>query len=252
MSRRVVNGVLIVIVLLLTGANAAPFSPNTAAVAEPGALADVAGTREHVERQAILGLVNEHRHLAGPAWRQSLADVIYEESVAVGVDPLLIAAIVARESSFRTRVVSRCGAVGLMQLRPFVARELARRQKIDWNGHDTLQSPELNVRLGATYFRQLFERFEEDPRLALAAYHRGPTRLRRQLDRGPLGDSRYVDGVLGVYQRLDMLRHERLMSPDRRALSARAHGDAAPELAGSTDGPSQRPGRPPSEAGTTV
>jgi soluble lytic murein transglycosylase len=167
--------------------------------------------RERVERSTILALVSAHQRSVDEDWRRQLADVIYEESIAAGVDPLMVAAIVAKESSFRSRVVSRKGAVGLMQLRPFVAREIAERRQLKWNGRETLRRPELNVRLGASYYKQLFERFEGDPRLALAAYHRGPTRVRRQLSRGTFGDSRYARNVLGLYQRLDAQRRNQLL-----------------------------------------
>jgi hypothetical protein len=70
--------------------------------------------RERVERSTILALVSAHQRSVDEDWRRQLADVIYEESIAAGVDPLMVAAIVAKESSFRSRVVSRKGAVGLM------------------------------------------------------------------------------------------------------------------------------------------
>jgi soluble lytic murein transglycosylase len=166
--------------------------------------------RAQIEREAILDLVHEYRFITDHASIDRLSDAIHQEAVAAGVDPLLVAAIVARESSFRSRVESHAGAVGLMQLRPFVAKDLAERHQVEWRGLETLHAPELNLRLGARYYRELTVRFGGDPRLALAAYHRGPTRLARQLERGPLGDSRYVDRVLELYERLDERRREGL------------------------------------------
>ena len=168
-------------------------------------------TFEQIDRQTILALVNEHRGDTDVEWRRHVSDVIYEEAMAVGIDPLLVAAIVARESSFRNRVVSHAGAVGMMQLRPFVARDLARQNDLEWQGRETLHRPELNVRLGASYYRKLIDRFEGDALLALAAYHRGPTRLRRQLNRGTFAGSRYALGVLGLYEALDSRRADLLL-----------------------------------------
>ena len=64
-----------------------------------------------------------------------------------------------------------------MQLRPFVAKDLAQRNSIEWHGRATLNSPETNVRLGILYYKELIDRFNGDERLALAAYNMGPTRV---------------------------------------------------------------------------
>lgn len=154
------------------------------------------------ERQAILGLVRSHRRSASDRWCNELADAVYRESVEAGIDPLFVASIVATESSFNSRVVSSAGAVGLMQLRPWVARDLARRQRIEWSGVDTLNSPRLNVRLGILYYRELVDRFDGDPHLALTAYNYGPTRVSRQLATGNFSGSRYASGIIHLYDRL--------------------------------------------------
>ena len=161
---------------------------------------------EQIDRQAILALIDQHRGDADATWRRQVSDAFYDEAMAAGIDPLLVAAIVARESSFRDRVVSHAGAIGLMQLRPFVARELARQNDIEWQGLDTLHRPDLNVRLGASYYRQLIDRFDGDALLALAAYNRGPTRLRRQIDRGTYAGCRYAQRVLALYDSLTAVR----------------------------------------------
>ena len=166
---------------------------------------------EQVDRQAILALVGEHRADTDTEWRAQVSDAIYDEAMAAGIDPLLVAAIVARESSFRERVVSHAGAVGLMQLRPFVAEDLARQNDLEWKGRETLNRPELNVRLGASYYRQLVVRFDGDAQLALAAYHRGPTRLRRQLERGTFTGSRYASRVMELYEALSAGRSDLLL-----------------------------------------
>jgi soluble lytic murein transglycosylase-like protein len=166
---------------------------------------------EQVDRQAILALIDEHRADTDAEWRVQVSDAIYDEAMAAGIDPLLVAAIVARESSFRNRVVSHAGAVGLMQLRPFVAEDLARQNDLEWQGRETLHHPELNVRLGASYYRQLVHRFDGDAQLALAAYHRGPTRLRRQLERGTFTGSQYASRVMELYETLSAGRSDLLL-----------------------------------------
>jgi len=155
-----------------------------------------------VELQAIQSLAQEHSSSAA----DDLAGIIHKEATAAGIDPLMVAAIVAKESSFRTTVVSRAGAVGLMQLRPFVARDIAERIDLEWSGTPTLREPKHNLRLGIRYYAELVERFEGDVHLALVAYNRGPTRLSKQLRSGMTITSRYADRILGLYEDLDEQR----------------------------------------------
>lgn len=166
--------------------------------------------RARIERETILRLVSDHRRASEAAWADRLTDAIFEQSVAVGLDPLLVAAIAARESSFRSRAVSHAGAVGLMQIRPFVARDLAQRSELAWNGTGTLHEPESNIRLGALYYLELEQRFSGNTEHALAAYHRGPTRLARQLQNGRYSGSSYADRVRSLYRELDEHRSQQL------------------------------------------
>jgi soluble lytic murein transglycosylase len=160
-----------------------------------------AEARSMLEYEQVLDVVRDHRQAARDTWRRTLAKAIVKEAQAEHVDPLLIASIVARESSFRTRVVSHAGAVGLMQLRPWVAEDLALRTDVEWAGVQTLHTPHLNVRLGVRYYKELLERFG-DERIALTAYCYGPSRVARQLRRGTYSGSRYAEDILGLYRRL--------------------------------------------------
>lgn len=154
------------------------------------------------EREAILSLVREHRRSASDPWLAAVTEAIHAEAVEADVDPLLVASIVARESSFRTDVVSHKGAVGLMQLRPFVARDLSSKSGVTWSGTESLRRPELNVRLGILYYKELVDRFDGDAATALTAYNVGPTRVSRQLRSGTYRGSRYADEILDLYHRL--------------------------------------------------
>jgi soluble lytic murein transglycosylase-like protein len=186
------------------------FSPAGSRAPLPGEGPPRSSARERIERETILDLVRRHRRFDTECWQRHLTEVIHTESRAAGLDPLLVAAIVARESSFRSRAESTAGARGLMQVRPFVGYDVAVRHDVAWRGIETLHEPRLNVRLGATYYRELVSRFE-DAGLALAAYHRGPTRLSRQLTAGSFGDSLYARRVLELYASLDRERQHRLV-----------------------------------------
>lgn len=154
------------------------------------------------EQESILQLVREHQGQFSHCSQLQLAEAIYREAVDAQVDPLMVASIIAKESSFRDSAVSHAGAMGLMQLRPWVAADVAERGDLVWHGPSTLNDAELNVRLGIRYFKELLERFDGDQQLALTAYNFGPTRVSRQVRAGTFGGSKYADGILNLYAEL--------------------------------------------------
>jgi len=99
-------------------------------------------------------------------WRAEVTDA----AARAGLDPYLVAAVVREESSYYPRAVSRAGARGLMQLLPQTAKLLAPPGDLD--------DPVLNLQLGTRFLAALLREWS-DPRLALAAYNAGPTRLRQ-------------------------------------------------------------------------
>jgi len=157
--------------------------------------------RFELDYETVLEVVRTHRPTAADGWLHTLATAIVEEARAEAIDPLFVTAIIAKESSFKSRVVSHAGAVGLMQLRPWVAEDLALRTDVEWNGKQTLHTPHLNIRLGVRYYKELVERFG-DEQIALTAYCFGPSRVSSQLRRGTFGGSRYAREILALYERL--------------------------------------------------
>lgn len=158
------------------------------------------------ERERILEMVLEYRRSEPSEALEALADAIYDESMSAAVDPLLVASIVATESSFRHSAVSSTGAIGLMQIRPFVAGELAGRLNLERFEPQSLHTPSINMRLGIFYYKELVERFGGDAQKALTAYNYGPSRVRRQLRDGTYVGSAYAHEVLALYGRLSSAR----------------------------------------------
>lgn len=118
-------------------------------------------------------------------------DVIRAEANRAGVDPLLYAALVRQESTFRHSVKSWVGATGLGQIMPSTGTWLASSMGIRNYEQSLLEVPEVNVRLGAKYFGDLLRRYDGAADLALAGYNAGPSRADRW--RRTLGYGRDVD-----------------------------------------------------------
>jgi soluble lytic murein transglycosylase len=119
------------------------------------------------------------------------------------LDPALLAAVIYTESKFDADAMSSAGAIGLMQLLPETAKGIAVRTGGAAFVVGDLYVPELNVRYGSWYLRNLLDRYGAE-RTALAAYHAGQGNVDRWRKQG-LGiqfpETRsYVDKVERVKQ----------------------------------------------------
>jgi soluble lytic murein transglycosylase-like protein len=128
-----------------------------------------------------------------------IAGSITSASIRYDVAPEMILAVIRIESSFDVAARSHKGAVGLMQLLPSTAREIAQELRIDWPGVEILENPSTNIEMGTYYLTKLITQFE-NLAVALAAYNHGPTRIadleEAQADL-PMG---YSNKVLSHYQ----------------------------------------------------
>ncbi len=104
--------------------------------------------------------------------------LLYELAGTEKVDPLLLAAIIKSESGFNPIAQSSRGAVGLMQLMPATAVQMAHELKLNYQDADDLYTQEVNLRLGTRYFAKLLRANEGSLVLALAAYNAGPNKVR--------------------------------------------------------------------------
>ncbi|MDZ4856539.1 MAG: transglycosylase SLT domain-containing protein [Nitrospirota bacterium] len=91
-----------------------------------------------------------------------------------GVDPYLVAAIIREESQYDRQAVSRVGAIGLMQVMPGTAKNVAQRLGLPAVGRDDLFDQETNIQVGAHYVEQLLEQFSGNVALTIASYNAGP------------------------------------------------------------------------------
>ena len=126
----------------------------------------------------------------------------------------LVYATMRQESGFRPDVVSRAGAVGLMQLMPEIATKLAGKTVTRY----MLRVPETNIALGLEEMAALAEDFDDVYPLSIAAYNAGKSRVNRWLkeskrmeldrfvERIPFNETRnYVRRVTTHYARYSYL-----------------------------------------------
>jgi len=144
----------------------------------------------------------EYRNLVGEAAQRH------------GLDPLLVASVVFVESHYKPAARSSRNAVGLMQIMPGTALELATAMGEDDFKLERLREPAVNLDLGCRYLKQMLDRFGGDPTLALAAYHAGPRNVKNWLQKADKdhiiesqeiianyafkGTARYVKDVTGI------------------------------------------------------
>ncbi len=119
--------------------------------------------------------------------------IIEQAALAASVQADLLRAVIVVESGFNARAKSGRGAVGLMQLMPATARRFGVTDRYD---------PKQNVHGGAHFLKSLIDRYDNDIKLALAAYNAGENAVDRCGGCIPpyKETQAYVPKVLHVYQ----------------------------------------------------
>jgi soluble lytic murein transglycosylase len=97
------------------------------------------------------------------------------------LEPALLLALIRQESAFDPYAGSSAGAMGLMQLMPKTARQIAAESKVEWNNDYNLLSPTINIQFGSAYFKKLLNQFDGNIILATAAYNAGSLKARSWL-----------------------------------------------------------------------
>ncbi len=121
-------------------------------------------------------------------------DLIRKNAAQHKLDPHLIAALMAQESTFVPDIKSHAGAYGLMQMMPPTGRQYARKLKLRYSLR-LLTTPETNIRMGTMYLADLIRGFGSVP-LALASYNAGETPVRRWMrENAGLPQDEFIDSI---------------------------------------------------------
>jgi soluble lytic murein transglycosylase len=159
----------------------------------------------------------EARLLYEIGYPDTFRELVERHSEAAQVDPDLMQALIREESAFNPRARSATGALGLAQLMPGTALQVAHslRRTVTPRG---LFDPTQNIRLGSAYLGDLSRQFDGNWAHAVASYNAGPRAVNRwlkvrpgaQLDEWvetiPIDETRrYVKRVLGSYGAYQLL-----------------------------------------------
>ncbi len=106
-------------------------------------------------------------------------DLVQQRARAQSLDPAWVFAMLRQESAFGADARSPAGAMGLMQLMPATARQVARSLNTPLRSTTLLYEPDLNIQLGTAYLRRVLDRHDSNPVLATASYNAGPHRVER-------------------------------------------------------------------------
>ena len=124
------------------------------------------------------------------------------------MDVHLISAIITHESAYKwdPKVVSKKGAMGLMQVMPETAKTLVEFEGIEWTTpEEILFDPVINIRLGCKYLSGMIKLYEIDG--GLAAYNGGWKRAALWLARNRADGvlyketQNYIPTVLSLYEK---------------------------------------------------
>jgi soluble lytic murein transglycosylase len=158
-------------------------------------------------------------------------DLLRQHATLRNLDPYLVAALVAQESTFQADVQSAANAWGLMQVVPPTGRRYAARLGITRFTTRRLTDPEVNVRIGTAYFSDLLRRYDGSPAHALAAYNAGENRVDRwRAERPNLEQDEFIDDI-PFPETQNYVKRILGTAEDYRLLYGRTAGDGVRQLA---------------------
>ncbi len=133
-----------------------------------------------------------------PARFQQYDLIITSVAVERRLDPMLIKAVVWRESRFDTKKYGSAGERGLMQVSAKAANEWARENKIENFKLDDLFDAKTNIQAGSWYLRRALDHWQNESEplaFALAEYNAGPSRAQRWVGPDGITTNQFLDNI---------------------------------------------------------
>lgn len=161
--------------------------------------ADQNSAKESIIEQVVKYLKSKNVKIAESTLR-AMASTVYEESEAYDLDYRLVLAVIKVESNFKNNAVSNKGARGLLQIKPSLAKYIAKDAGGRYDGVHSLHDADNNIKLGVYHLSNLLDDFKTIS-AALHAYNVGETRAKKK----PFGNNepktRFTSHVLKEYRK---------------------------------------------------
>jgi soluble lytic murein transglycosylase-like protein len=154
-----------------------------------------APTHNHSKFEIAKDISKKYRIPRGDAW--IIVDSVLRYSKRYDVPAELVFSVITVESAFNKRATSYAGAIGLMQVMPRTARQIAKELKC---GKYNIRNIDTNIRFGTWYLKKMKEEFG-DYDLAVRAYNCGPWRTNKVLN----GDGDYPKETRDYYEKVSKL-----------------------------------------------
>ncbi|HEV7664042.1 MAG TPA: lytic transglycosylase domain-containing protein, partial [Chloroflexota bacterium] len=131
----------------------------------------------------LVGLSSLPRAAQKQVYPAGWGDLVADQAATYRFDPLLLLAMMRQESSFDPRAQSGAQAMGLTQVVPSTAREIASKLGRDDFAVRDLLKPAVSVEFGAWFLAQLLGEYQGRVFPSLAAYNSGGGNVARWLQR---------------------------------------------------------------------
>jgi hypothetical protein len=225
-THRVIAALTSLVVTLVLPADS---DASKAAVAK-GSLVPAPAPTAGAKKQQPSGSPPSTTAAESPVTRAQVSSIVAQHAQRLGVEVALVHAIIAAESGYDTRAVSRAGALGVMQVMPATAKDYGVLEP-----HE-LFDPHVNVAVGVRHLKRLLNKYENDYGTAIMAYNAGEGAVDRTDARVAFSETlNYMEAVIRNYHDLGG-KH-----PTEKALKKvailRKQGDVRPDKAA--------PGEPP-------
>ena len=130
---------------------------------------------------------------------KAVIHTVCDQSKQRDLDYRLALAVIKVESNFKHDVVSRKGARVLFQIKPSLAKYIAKDAGVRWNGTKCLHEPDNNIKLGIYHLSKLVED-TKSLSTALHAYNAGASRIKARKAGNEEPKSAFTKRVLKEYR----------------------------------------------------
>jgi soluble lytic murein transglycosylase len=163
-------------------------------------------TRENWPDMAIFAL-GDSGDLRWYEWRFPIeyGSLVEPNAARRKLDPSWVMGLMRSESAMAEDAVSSAGALGLMQVMPQTAKQLARRHSFSYSGRDQLLQAEDNVQFGTAFLGELLDRYKGSEALASGAYNAGPHVVDKWVSESRNGDPAIWVETLPYYETRDYI-----------------------------------------------